>query len=83
MFGRKEIGEVFTPRNSQVNGEMYIERHGLEKELYRSVKEIKEIRGQSYFTIYKLFSNCTLCFFHCPRIISLLTLLMAKEALPG
>ena len=37
MFGRKEIGEIFTPRNSQVNSDMYIERQGLEKELYRSV----------------------------------------------
>jgi len=38
MFGRKEINEVFTPRNSEVNKIMYIEREALEKELIRSIK---------------------------------------------
>jgi len=38
MFGRKEITEVFTPRNSEVNKIMYIEREVLEKELIRSIK---------------------------------------------
>lgn len=38
MFGREEINEVFTPRNSEVNENMYIEREALEKELFRSIK---------------------------------------------
>jgi hypothetical protein len=38
MFERKEINEVFTPRNSEVNKTMYIEREILEKELFRSIK---------------------------------------------
>jgi hypothetical protein len=38
MFGRSEINEVFTPRNSEVNKTMYIEREVLEKELIRSIK---------------------------------------------
>lgn len=38
MFGRKEINDVFTPRNSDVNTKMYIERESLEKELIRSVR---------------------------------------------
>ncbi len=38
MFGmRKKINEVFTPRNPDVNADMYIERSGLEKDLYRSI----------------------------------------------
>lgn len=38
MFGRKDINEVFTPRNSDVNKKMYIERISLEKELIRSIR---------------------------------------------
>lgn len=38
MFGRAEVNEVFTPRNSEVNTKMYIEREALEKELFRSIK---------------------------------------------
>jgi len=38
MFGRPDINEVFTPRNSEVNKTMYIEREVLEKELIRSIK---------------------------------------------
>jgi hypothetical protein len=38
MFGRPDINEVFTPRNSEVNKTMYIEREILEKELIRSIK---------------------------------------------
>jgi len=34
---RKEITEIFTPRSSSVNNDMYIERKELEKKLYRSV----------------------------------------------
>ena len=37
MFVRKEIGDVFTPRSSNVNPKMYIEREHLEKGLKRSV----------------------------------------------
>lgn len=37
MFGRKSIGDVFTPRNSNVNPKMYIERVRLEKGLTRSI----------------------------------------------
>jgi len=36
-FVRKEISEVFTPRNPTVNSKMYIERAELEKSLRRSV----------------------------------------------
>jgi hypothetical protein len=35
---RKDVSEVFTPRNQSVNAEMYIERGAHEKNLYRSVK---------------------------------------------
>ncbi len=37
MFGRKAVNEVFTPRNSNVNADMYIGRPYLEKVLFRSV----------------------------------------------
>ncbi|MFC3022682.1 AAA family ATPase [Vibrio zhugei] len=37
IFGRKDISEVFTPRNSSVNPKMYIERKDLEKSLRRSI----------------------------------------------
>ncbi|WP_299880009.1 hypothetical protein [uncultured Cocleimonas sp.] len=37
MLGRKKINEVFTPRNSNVNTNMYIPRAVLEQTLYRSV----------------------------------------------
>lgn len=37
MNKRKRIDEVFTPRNSEVNKEMYVDRPELEKALYRSV----------------------------------------------
>jgi len=37
MTTRKEINEVFTPRSSKVNVDMYIPRDQLEKSLYRSV----------------------------------------------
>lgn len=36
-LGRKKINEVFTPRNSRVNNDMYIARYKLESDLYRSV----------------------------------------------
>jgi len=35
---RPEIEEVFTPRNSKVNNEMYVKRPELEIELLRSIK---------------------------------------------
>lgn len=35
---RKEINEIFTPRRSNVNSEMYIERPELEKHLLRSIR---------------------------------------------
>ena len=38
MFGRKDIEDVFTPRNPEVNNGMYIQRISLEKELLRSIK---------------------------------------------
>ncbi len=37
MFGRKKVNEVFTPRNSKVNPEMYVDRPKLEKLLLRSI----------------------------------------------
>jgi len=37
IFGRKNIDEVFTPRNPTVNNGMYIPRQALEKGLFRSV----------------------------------------------
>ncbi len=37
MTLRKKVGEVFTPRSSQVNSEMYIHRESLEKNLFRSI----------------------------------------------
>jgi len=37
VFGRKLINEVFTPRSSNVNPGMYVERPALEKVLHRSV----------------------------------------------
>jgi Cdc6-like AAA superfamily ATPase len=35
---RKEISDVFTPRNESVNKEMYISRGDHEKNLFRSIK---------------------------------------------
>jgi len=37
MINRKAINEVFTPRRSKVNVDMYIPRDDLEKSLYRSI----------------------------------------------
>lgn len=37
-LSRKDVSEVFTPRNENVNTEMYIDRGAHEKNLYRSVK---------------------------------------------
>ena len=37
MVGRKKVNEVFTPRNSVVNADMYVDRPKLEKSLLRSV----------------------------------------------
>ena len=43
MFGRKNISDVFTPRNHKVNDVMYIHRPKLEKMLIRKIEGTKHI----------------------------------------
>lgn len=38
MFGRHKVNEVFTPRRTEVNREIYVERPALEKELRRAIE---------------------------------------------